>query len=48
LCRVGWVKILPSKKGGVCGILAGDITTVGWVQIFPGPLLHTPGPLYVI
>ena len=27
---------------------AGDISTVGWVQISPGPLLHSPIPLVVL
>jgi len=36
------------QKRGVCGKVPGDISTVGEVQISPGPLLHSPRPLVVL
>ena len=42
------VALHAHKKREVTGLLAGDVSMGCEVQISPGPLLLTPGPLCII
>jgi len=48
ILRLCITQLFDNKKEGSCGILSGDISTGRGVQISPGPLFNSPGPLCII